>query len=308
MAEMPRARDALRWLSTDDESPGSPEEAAEADWPSTFAFERLRRFQVGDVEFHCSAQRGSTVDRFFIRKDRALVEEYVDVLDDFPRANIVELGIAEGGSVALVLLVSPPRKLVALELDETPVKALDELITRLALGGRVRPHYGVDQADRARVSAIVEAEFAEEPLDLVIDDASHRIDETRASFETLFPRLRPGGLYLIEDWHQQNLSRALGDALAADPELRSEFERRLGDGSRCSAGTSHGNTGPPRGHEVATGLILELVLAQAESDEFLSEMTIGPRFVRVRRGPGHLDSTAFRLSDQFTDHLGLLSP
>jgi hypothetical protein len=37
-------------------------------------------------------------------------------------------------------------------------------------------------------------------VDLVIDDASHLYPFTKGSFETLFPRLRPGGLYIIEDW------------------------------------------------------------------------------------------------------------
>ena len=31
-------------------------------------------------------------------------------------------------------------------------------------------------------------------------DASHWLEETRTSFEILFPRLRPGGVYVIEDW------------------------------------------------------------------------------------------------------------
>ena len=34
----------------------------------------------------------------------------------------------------------------------------------------------------------------------MLDDASHELDYTRASFNTLFPRLRSGGLYIIEDW------------------------------------------------------------------------------------------------------------
>ncbi len=37
-------------------------------------------------------------------------------------------------------------------------------------------------------------------LDLVIDDASHMYEQTKRSFEILFPLLRPGGLYIIEDW------------------------------------------------------------------------------------------------------------
>jgi hypothetical protein len=34
----------------------------------------------------------------------------------------------------------------------------------------------------------------------VVDDASHTYEETKASFEILFPLLQPGGIYLIEDW------------------------------------------------------------------------------------------------------------
>jgi hypothetical protein len=64
----------------------------------------------------------------------------------------------------------------------------------------VRTYWGVDQADREQLTAIVDREFGDEPLDLVIDDASHLYAPTKASFEVLFPRLRPGGLYIIEDW------------------------------------------------------------------------------------------------------------
>ena len=33
-----------------------------------------------------------------------------------------------------------------------------------------------------------------------MDDASHTYEETRASFEFLFPLLSPGGIYVVEDW------------------------------------------------------------------------------------------------------------
>jgi hypothetical protein len=46
---------------------------------------------------------------------------------------------------------------------------------------------------------IVRNELANE-LDLVVDDASHTYEQTKASFEILFPLLQPGGIYLIEDW------------------------------------------------------------------------------------------------------------
>ena len=207
-------------------------------------------------------------------------------------------------------LVSPPRKLLAIELAEERVEALDELIRQLGLGAQVRAYYGVDQADRDRLRALVEEVFEGEPLDLVIDDASHRLEETRASFETLFPLLRPGGSYLIEDWHQQAFARAL-EAAVADPtsQARADLERRMSDAAtERSREEQAGPRRPPSGQEIATRLALELVLAQAESEEFMAELTIRPSLLRVRRGAGHLDPVAFRLSDLFLDYLSLLKP
>lgn len=58
----------------------------------------------------------------------------------------------------------------------------------------VRPYYGVNQADTVALERIVADEFQGQPLDLVIDDASHMLEETRVSFNCLFPKLRAGGL------------------------------------------------------------------------------------------------------------------
>src|SRR5437773_2169729 len=60
-------------------------------------------------------------------------------------------------------------------------------------------HFGTSQCDGDKLSQIVLGELADE-LDLVVDDASHTYEETRASFEYLFPLLNPGGVYVIEDW------------------------------------------------------------------------------------------------------------
>jgi hypothetical protein len=39
------------------------------------------------------------------------------------------------------------------------------------------------------------------PLDVVIDDGSHRWADQIAAFKKLYPYLRPGGYYVIEDLH-----------------------------------------------------------------------------------------------------------
>lgn len=38
-------------------------------------------------------------------------------------------------------------------------------------------------------------------LDIVLDDGSHRMAHIRKSFDTLFPCLSTGGLYIVEDLH-----------------------------------------------------------------------------------------------------------
>ncbi|GAA1295039.1 class I SAM-dependent methyltransferase [Saccharothrix xinjiangensis] len=74
--------------------------------------------------------------------------------------------------------------------------------------------YGLDVVDKSHVDELrirtfqgdqSDAEFlvalAEEhgPFDIVIDDGSHINDHVRTSFQALFPHVRPGGLYVVED-------------------------------------------------------------------------------------------------------------
>lgn len=42
------------------------------------------------------------------------------------------------------------------------------------------------------------------PFDIIIDDGSHHGQETWNSFSVLWNYVKPGGMYLIEDWSQQN--------------------------------------------------------------------------------------------------------
>jgi len=136
----------------------------------------------------------------------------------------------------------------------------------------------------------------------VIDDASHRLEPTRASLETLFPRLREGGLFLIEDWRWQ-IRRAVAVAerlTDAESPARERFERRLRQAGRSGGGEGRQSDAP------LPALVIELMLAKAESDEFVSELTVGPSWVTVERGPGELDA-AFRLADVYTDRMGLLA-
>ena len=160
-------------------------------------------FSIGATSYSCRPRFDifeSGPEGFCIRKPRELVERYEGVLRKLAPRRIVELGIYQGGSTALIAQLARPEKLVALDLEPQPVAALAEFAEREGLAQVISAHWGVDQADGSRVGSIVDEQFGERAIDLIVDDASHMLEPTRRSFETLFPRLRPGGLYLLEDW------------------------------------------------------------------------------------------------------------
>ena len=119
---------------------------------------------------------------------------------DFRADSIVELGIWDGGSTALWFELFQPQKLVAMDLMTRGDSGyFREYVRSRNIESRISTHWGVDQSDAAQVVRIITKELPG-PLDLVINDASHMYEETKASFELLFPLVRPGGLYIIEDW------------------------------------------------------------------------------------------------------------
>jgi len=145
---------------------------------------------------------GAPADRGLLRlmKPREMIERYVDLLEEVQPRTVLELGIYQGGSTAFLAQLLQPERLVALDITPSRVDLLDAFVEEHGLGDVVRLHYGTDQSDAQALERILAEDLGGTPPDLVIDDASHWLDLTRASFEILFPRLRPGGTYVIEDW------------------------------------------------------------------------------------------------------------
>lgn len=142
----------------------------------------------------------STPERLGLAKSRRMVERFHERSSGHATDRVVELGVFNGGGAALLQQILRPKRLVAVDLSPEPVPALEAFVRDRGLGDVMSLHYGVDQADRETLSALIDDSFGGEQLDLVVDDASHWYAETRTSFEVLFPRLRPGGRYIVEDW------------------------------------------------------------------------------------------------------------
>jgi predicted O-methyltransferase YrrM len=267
---------------------------------ATFVDDRLLR--VGNTEFHCDFGLAEVPpDRLAVMKPRALVTRYIELSQSLQPRIIVELGIHRGGSTALLNELNHPEKLIAFELHAGPPAALEDYVARQGLDDVVRTHFGIDQSDRTRLSEILDEELGSDRIDLVIDDASHLYRETVSSFETLFPRLRPGGLFVIEDWNANHLVadlivHAVNESSSAD---REQIEHQL-----VATRDERLKQSGADGLIPFTTLAVELVLARASSGDAIRDVSFNDSWIVVRRGEDVLDAEAFRLADLVHDHHG----
>lgn len=243
------------------------------------------RFVVDGLEFRSdlnSYTEQTTPESVVILKESRLLREYLDFLAAHDTGNIFEYGVWQGGSPLFYGLATDARKVVALDhLHKGPRPpeaahddvlarayknpALDEIIEQRGLGDRVKLHFSVSQDDRAVVSEIIDREFGDEPLDLVFDDASHYYEHSRKSFEIAFPRLREGGLYIIEDWQW-----------AHSPHYQ-------------SGGTFEGRP-------ALTNLVFELLIAYGSHPDLFWNMVVRDWFIAVQKGSYPLGDD-FKLDD-----------
>ena len=166
----------------------------EAVWTSPTAF-TLGGVQFGLVDVGAPRAEPPALS---LKKPKGLLETYVQVLDGGEWSNVLELGLNHGGSAAFFAALLKPDRLVSVDISG-PVRRFDEFRASRPIGSRIAAKYQTSQADEGALRCILAEEFSG-PLDLVLDDASHDYELTRASFEILFPAIRPGGCYALEDW------------------------------------------------------------------------------------------------------------
>jgi hypothetical protein len=166
-----------------------------------------QRFEINGIKFFATIdpaeyqnrEQDQLHDELLLIKSRSMIEK-VFSLHDHAEPKIFEMGIWRGGSVALYDQAFRPAKLVAIEWHNEAVRALSAYIQANDRAEIVRPYYGINQADPQRMRNILGSEFPDRDISIVIDDASHFYEETKQAFNIVFPYLRPGGYYVVEDW------------------------------------------------------------------------------------------------------------
>jgi SAM-dependent methyltransferase len=116
-----------------------------------------------------------------------IYEPYVAALRLEP-VTLLEIGVRRGASVRMWRDYFPNGRIFGVDIiPDAKVHAGDRL--EILIG---------DQRDReflARVKA------ATGRLDIIVDDGSHRYADQKATLTELWPHLKPGGIYILEDTH-----------------------------------------------------------------------------------------------------------
>lgn len=160
-------------------------------WPQPDIEALLRKTEIVDPP------SGRYADLFFSHEGRLCDKwsHYFDIYDrTFDRfvgqpVRFLEIGVSQGGSLALWRkFLGPDAVIFGIDVDPRCVELGDD-IAEVRIGS---------QNDPAFLASVV-AEMG--GVDVVLDDGSHVAAHQRTSFDTLFPLLTDGGVYMIEDVH-----------------------------------------------------------------------------------------------------------
>ena len=111
---------------------------------------------------------------------------------------MLEIGVFKGGSIQMWRsYFHSGSTIVGVDIDEKCRKYQDE-DTHIEIG---------DQKDKSFLLSIVKKYG---PFDFILDDGGHMMKDQIISFETLFPTLTEGGVYICEDCHTSYWMRYRG--------------------------------------------------------------------------------------------------
>jgi hypothetical protein len=147
-------------------------------------------------------------DKYYSNKPHyylSIYEQYLAKLVEEPIA-LLELGVHRGGSLEMWAEFFPKGTIVGIDLKDIievdlsgkPLIVDGKTVIKQFSSDRIVSRKG-SQADRSFLNDL-SAECAPGGWDIVMDDCSHVGELSLASFLSLFPLLKVGGLYIVEDW------------------------------------------------------------------------------------------------------------
>jgi hypothetical protein len=230
----------------------------------------IETLRVRDIELRFSpgAHRPPpSSDAFiYVHKEAAFVAAMDETLERVRPRFMIEIGIHDGGSTIYWHHKYASVRLAAFDISpQAPF--FTRYLERNGLTNAVRVHFGISQSDRDRMRAAIQSDFGSGLIDAVIDDASHQYAATKAAFEIVFPFVRAGGAYIIEDWAWGHAQNWPPDAWADQP--------------------------------LMSPLLSELMLVCGHASGVIERIEINRRFAVIWRGAAALAKDQFRLANHY---------
>jgi hypothetical protein len=115
----------------------------------------------------------------------AIYERYLAALRDRP-IRLLEIGILNGASLAVWEAYFPQGAIIGADIDKS---------TRRFARARV----DIEILDQSNIESLVRLGRNHGPFDVIIEDGSHFWEHQITTLKTLFPFVKTGGIYIVED-------------------------------------------------------------------------------------------------------------
>lgn len=145
---------------------------------------------------------------------------YFDIYDECFRSyvdkkpNVLEIGVQNGGNLQILNKYLKNATLFGVDIDPK--------VRNLTLGSNINV-YNFNITDELAINQY----FKKTEFDIIIDDGSHICSDIIQTFKLLFSKLKPGGIFLIEDLHTSYWQSHGGSYLGADSAI--EFFKKFAD-------------------------------------------------------------------------------
>lgn len=144
-----------------------------------------------------------------------IYERLFNPMLDVAQLGLLEIGLGHGGSLEIWRKYFGKQACIAgLDIQDLTGIKVDATI------------FQGDQTDKSLLRRIASQCG---PLHIIIDDGSHRTPDQQITFETLFPLLQDGGVYIVEDIHTSYRTE-FGGSGKHDPNNIIEFLKDMVDG------------------------------------------------------------------------------
>jgi hypothetical protein len=122
----------------------------------------------------------------------SVFHDYLSIYERFfcyrrnDQLKILEIGVLNGASLKVWEEYFPNSRIIGADIDER---------TRRFAGGRVE----IEIIDQSNLEDLVRLGLRHGPFDIIIEDGSHVWDHQITTLRTMFPFVRDGGFYVVED-------------------------------------------------------------------------------------------------------------